>query len=220
MIDDAESYEEREFREQAEARARLERALTHDSGAGPAGPGGGAHAADGSDSPRCRVGATRFGLRRMVLKRSVIHSKIVGVQQAIPSRVTVQFTATRSLRTPGENMIDRLNATRWMAAAALTGAALGLPATTATAAPPAPYDCVSFIYEPSRTAAEAHCSSGYGSVRIVAVCQRNDTPGTYNRYGTWVSPGAWSSTFCNEGDWIKNAWGEARDTDGNHTGTF
>ena len=66
----------------------------------------------------------------------------------------------------------------------------------ATAAQAAPSDCV--VLKPDN-GVDVICHGGTGTYRGVVRCDRNNLP-DYNRYGPWVTPGNWSSAWCNSSD--------------------
>jgi hypothetical protein len=78
----------------------------------------------------------------------------------------------------------------------LAGAAVLGGATAAQAAQLSPSGCVVSTLS---NGVDVFCSRGTGTYRGVVRCDRNNRP-DYNRYGAWVTPGNWSSAWCNSGD--------------------
>jgi hypothetical protein len=79
------------------------------------------------------------------------------------------------------------------ASTVLVGAAvLGV----ATAAHAAPSGCAVSTLS---NGVDVFCSHGTGTYRGVVRCDVNNWP-DYNRYGPWVTPGNWSSSWCDSGD--------------------
>lgn len=90
-------------------------------------------------------------------------------------------------------------ASRIAAATAMAGAAVLGGAAVAQAAPATALEPSGCVVSTLSNGVDVFCSGGYGTYRGVVRCDRNLLP-DYNRYGPWVTPGNWSSAWCNSGD--------------------